>query len=336
MKLTVPEPGTASATAANSGTAHPPRRFWASNPHARHTRVQLAELRPRMQALDIAPLAGEDAADWVRVLAAAALGPEDLLVVHGGDGTLQVILTALGRVLPVVRWPTLALLPAGGTNMTAYDGGGRQSFAEALDGLEAMLRGQRPRLERRRPVLRVADGDDVHYGFFFGAGAIVRGIEFYHREIARGAVGDEFASGLTLLRGAWGIARRDRRFIDASHAVFEVEGQHVDQDLLMFFATTLDRLFMGIRPYWGGGTGGMHTTWIRADVRHFFWRLPRLLRRGGGLTPEQGYNSRDIDALTLRLNGPYTLDGELFPAPASALTLQAEGPVRILRCVGGA
>ncbi len=322
--------------ASDSGTAGAPRRFWASNPHARHTLSHLAELRPRMAALGAAPLAGNDAADWVHVLAAADLGSDDLLAVHGGDGTLQVILTALGRCVPVARWPTLALLPAGGTNMTAYDGGGRQRFGDALAGLEAMLRGERPWWARQRPVIRVTDGDDVHYGFFFGAGAVVRGIEFYQREIARGAIGDEFASGVTLLRGAWGIARRDRRFIDASHAAFELDGQTVDEELLMFFATTLDRMFMGIRPFWGDGSGGMHTTWIRADVQHFFWRLPRLLRRGGGLTSAQGYNSRDLDALTLRLNGPYTLDGELFPAPVTTVAIQAEGPVRLLNLVGRA
>lgn len=312
------------------------RRFWATNPHARHTLAHLAELRPRMDALGVAPLSGNDPAHWREVLGAADLGPDDLLVVHGGDGTLQVILTALGRCVPVARWPTLALLPAGGTNMTAYDGGGRQRFAEALAGLEAMLRGDRPWLARQRPVIRVEDAGDVHYGFFFGAGAVVRGIEFYHREIARGAIGDEFASGVTLVRAAWGIARRDRRFTDASHAVFEIDGRTVDEELLMLFATTLERMFMGIRPFWGDGRGGMHTTWIRADVKHFFWRLPRLLRRGGGLTPAQGYNSRDLDALTLRLNGPYTLDGELFPAPVTSVSISAEGPVRLLTLVGPA
>ena len=147
----------------------------------------------------------------------------------------------MGQLLPVAAWPTLAILPAGGTNMTAYDGGGRQTFAQALGGLEAVLAERRPWRVRERFVLAATDERRVRYGFFFGAGVIVQGIEFYHQEIARGAVGDEFASGLTLLRGAWGIARRERRFTATSHVQFTANGIRVDDDLLMCFATTLER-----------------------------------------------------------------------------------------------
>ncbi len=315
--------------------AEPLRRvFWATNPKARHTRAQVALLQPKMDAIGARALRVSRPVEWLQVLADAGLTHDDLLVVHGGDGTLQVIVTALGDVLPVAAWPTLAILPAGGTNMTAYDGGGRQTFVQALHGLEAVLAGRRAWAVRERFVIAARDEQQSRFGFFFGAGVIVQGIEFYHQEIARGAVGDEFASGLTLLRGAWGIARREARFTAASHAQFTANGVVVDDDLLMLFATTLDRMFMGITPWWGDGRGGMHTTWIHSSVKRFFWRLPRLVRHGRGLTPAQGYNSHDLDVLTLRLNGPYTLDGELFPAPTGDLQLRAEGPVRILTLVG--
>ncbi len=315
--------------------ADPRRRvFWATNPKARHTRAQVALLQPKMDAIGARALRVARPSEWVQLLAAARFTREDLLVVHGGDGTLQVIVTALGDVLPVAAWPTLAILPAGGTNMTAYDGGGRQTFAQALRGLEDVLAQRRVWAARERFVISARDEQQRRFGFFIGAGVIVQGIEFYHQEIARGAVGDEFASGLTLLRGAWGIARREARFTAASHAKFTANGVAVDDDLLMLFATTLDRMFMGITPWWGDGCGGMHTTWIHSSVKRFFWRLPRLVRHGRGLTPAQGYNSHDLDVLTLRLNGPYTLDGELFPVPVGDLQLRAEGPVRILALVG--
>ena len=249
------------------------RVFWASNPKARHTRAQVALLQPKLDAFSAQALRVTRADEWRQVLASARFVPEDLLVVHGGDGTLQVIVSALGDVLPVAEWPTLAILPAGGTNMTAYDGGGRQTFAQALQGLEDVLAGRRAWGARERFVISARDEQHVRFGFFFGAGVIVQGIEFYHQEIARGAVGDEFASGLTLLRGAWGIARREARFTATSHAQFTANGVSVDDDLLMLFATTLDRMFMGITPWWGDGRGGMHTTWIHANAKRFFWRF---------------------------------------------------------------
>ena len=324
------------AVAADASATHDQRRrvFWATNPKARHTRAQVALLQPKMHAFGARALRVLQPAEWLQVLADARFTREDLLVVHGGDGTLQVIVTALGEVLPVAAWPTLAILPAGGTNMTAYDGGGRQTFAQALRGLEDILASRRAWAVRERFVIAARDDVCARFGFFFGAGVIVQGIEFYHQEIARGAVGDEFASGLTLLRGAWGIARREARFTAASHAQFTANGVAVDDDLLMLFATTLDRMFMGITPWWGDGRGSMHTTWIHSSVKRFFWRLPRLVRHGRGLTPAHGYNSHDLDVLTLRLNGPFTLDGELFPVPVGELSLRAEGPVRILTLVG--
>ena len=333
--------GSLPALDAESGSAVAPsaadslrRVFWATNSKARHTRAQVALLQPKMDAIGAQALRVVRPAEWVRELTDACFTRDDLLVVHGGDGTLQVIVSALGAVLPVAAWPMLAILPAGGTNMTAYDGGGRQTFAQALRGLEDVLAGHRAWTARERFVIAARDEQQLRFGFFFGAGVIVQGIQFYHQEIARGAVGDEFASGLTLLRGAWGIARREPRFTATSRAQFTANGVAVDDDLLMLFSTTLDRMFMGITPWWGDGRGGMHTTWIHSRVKRFFWRLPRLVRHGRGLTPAMGYNSHDLDVLRLRLNGPYTLDGELFAVPNGELELRAEGPVRILTLVG--
>ena len=142
----------------------------------------------------------------------------ELLVVNGGDGTLQHVLTEiLGGDGFEGRVPLLAVLRGGRTNMTALDlGTGRDPVRAMARLIEAARKGdvQRRVLERR--VLRVQYGPmrEVRYGMFFGAGVIHRGIDFLlghredavivrpplvrcaaaHRSFRRGSVGRKFDS----------------------------------------------------------------------------------------------------------------------------------------------
>ena len=54
----------------------------------------------------------------------------DLLVIVGGDGTVQGVLCHLFATQPLARWPVLTVIPGGTTNMTALDLGicGRPEF----------------------------------------------------------------------------------------------------------------------------------------------------------------------------------------------------------------
>ena len=45
----------------------------------------------------------------------------DLLVIAGGDGTVQAVLNHLFTAHPPADWPILAIIPGGTTNMTALD-----------------------------------------------------------------------------------------------------------------------------------------------------------------------------------------------------------------------
>src|SRR4051812_28175053 len=45
----------------------------------------------------------------------------DLLVIVGGDGTVQGVLCHLFAMYPCIEWPVLTVVPGGTTNMTALD-----------------------------------------------------------------------------------------------------------------------------------------------------------------------------------------------------------------------
>jgi hypothetical protein len=101
---------------------------------------------------------------------------------------------------------------------------------------------------------------------------------------------------------------------------------------LFILVSTLERLFLGLRPYWGEEDAPLHLTAVRSKPRYLLRNLPVVLRgrRTAGVSPENGYLSHNARRITLDFTGRFTLDGELFET-ASPLTIEAAGPARFLR-----
>jgi hypothetical protein len=264
----------------------------------------------------------------------------EVLIINGGDGTVQAVLTALLNDKPSDGIPALALLRGGTTNMTAGDVGVRgappNALGRLLERLDQSPRAVRPML---RPVVRVRGlaGDEPRCGMFFGAGAIVRGIEYFHANVGRLGVTDELGPGLTIARGIIAVARRDDRIAAPVPLAFGVDGDApgATRDTLLLLVSTLERLFLGMHPYWGKESAPLRLTWIGSRPRRMFLAVPALMRgqpnRFG--TPDAGYRSHNGSNFELRIDGPVTLDGEIYRAGADGrpLQLSAAGPVLFLR-----
>ncbi len=255
-----------------------------------------------------------------------------LLAVNGGDGTVHHLLTALH--VAGVPLPPLALLPGGTTNMTAHDISGRRTPAAALETLLSWD-GSAAALRRERCALRVTDvaSGDVQVGFFFGAGAIVSGIRYTHERVYRMGIADEIAPGMALARVAWGMARGEPAFSAGAAVEATMDGgETMAGSAWALLITPLQRLFLGLRPFWGTGAGPLHVTLVDTAAPARLRNLPGLLR--GRPRPqasaERGYHSANAGRLELQLDGPYTLDGELYPPPAKGLVVEALGPLRFL------
>lgn len=272
---------------------------------------------------------------------------DELLVVNGGDGSVQHALTLLARHCAEARWPAIACLPGGSTNMTAYDLNRVRRYRDCLSALATLLRTGACLPLVPRPVVRVnAAGESTTptCGLFFGIGTIVQGVEYFHTRMKarlQGGGRHEAAAGVALVRALWGIARRQPPFdtplaarVDAPELGLRQGATEETEpvSLRLLFATTLDRLFLGMRPYWGSGPGALKTTLVEADAERFLGRIPRLLRGrpDAGMTIANGYRSSRLNRLTLRFQGSYTLDGELFASPDDRMVVSATRPVRFL------
>jgi len=266
--------------------------------------------------------------DVAATLADFARQEVNILVVNGGDGTVQAVLTAIFHKKLFETMPVLAVLrSAGTTSMIAGDIGLNGPRQSALHRLFSWARTRDANATvAQRPVLRVqvpAKKEPV-YGMFFGAGAIYQASHFCHQKIHARGVRGEKAAGAALARFLVAVMLKDRKVISAVPITTRVDQNPAEQQkYLLVLITTLQRLFLGLHPYWGSQSKPLHYTAVGARPRHFLRSLPSLMRgrQSRYVTPDNGYISHNIDEVQLTLNSGFNLDGELY-TPDSKL-----GPV---------
>jgi len=241
----------------------------------------------------------------------------DLLAVNGGDGTVQAVLTTLFHHHFFEIQPLLAVLQSGTTSMTARDVGFSGSRVRSLKKLFhwAATGTGNPRVIDR-PVLQVqAPGNPTRYGMFFGASAIYQGIQYFHRKLNTKGLRGEVGPGLTILRFLWSATRRGSDFIPPVPVSVALDDNPPQQfDSLVVLVSTLERLFLGLYPFWGSESGPLHYTAVRARPRHLLRALPSVLRGRSGAhgRPENGFYSHNSHEIKLNLTSGFTLDGQLY------------------------
>lgn len=259
----------------------------------------------------------------------------DLLVVNGGDGTLQHALTEILGGDDFDQIPMIAPLRGGRTNMTALDLGAQR---DPVKGLASVLEAARTRrlADRmvRRPVLRVAyhRGFSVQYGMFFGAGMIHRAIALTHRLFPKGRNHGVLGPGLvtasligkTLLRPRSGVLAPDK-------VQMLLDGEGVPQgEFRLVIASSLNRLFLRMNPFWGEGPGPVRFTCAASGAKDFSKAAVGMLRGRPKpfVTQEAGYTSKNVQRAEMRFDCGFTVDGEIF-APRSDETVTLTGDRRV-------
>jgi len=263
----------------------------------------------------------------------------ELVIVNGGDGTLERVLTALHADAKPSWSPAIAPIRGGRTNMTAADLGAAH---DSIRGLREVLAAARAgRLEERvvrRSVLRVAKhhGADVRCGMFAAAGMLGRAVTLTTRHLPKGRAQETF--GVALVTGALvgnvlSGARGEIMRADKIRLAFDGEPLPDEERLVTLF-TTLDRLIFGIRPCWGTGPGPIRATLVRGGAERMSRTIPAILRGRAPAfaTPEHGYTSANAARVELAADCEVTVDGELFPVePNAAYTITAAERVRFVR-----
>lgn len=272
----------------------------------------------------------ESSAAIREVLSEFASQSVDVLAINGGDGTAAAVLGCLLNESPFEQPPKVVLLPGGTANMSAGDVGMRGNLLRAVIRLAEWGEGKHGSDQLlQRAVLRVQPGPEqpASYGMFMGAGIIMQGTEYAHREIHSRGLGDQLSLGLGLVRTVWGWLRHDPQFYQPVRLGYALDDNEpaTEEDTVLLLVSTLQRLFLGIRPYWGQEPGVLRLSVIRDHPEHFLRAFPAVLRGRPNrfVTPQAGYLSHNAQHIKLYMTGSYNLDGEIFHAQRAA------GPVFI-------
>ena len=249
----------------------------------------------------------------------------DLLVINGGDGTVRDVLTC-GQAVFGEEWPAIAVLPKGKTNALTVDLGVPDDWTlqDAIDALDGGAR------TRRRP-LTVSPLDDAGAakgvsrvaGFILGAGAFTKATQAGQSAHKLGA----FDSMVVAVTGIWALLQsvfagrsnpwrkgaRMRVGLGSADAPMAHSG-HGDPDMRqLLFASTLERLPAGIRPF-GALKSGLKLVAVDQVSRRTTAMVPLVLlgRLRKGLR-ERGIHQIAANQFTLTIDDQFILDGEAFP-----------------------
>jgi hypothetical protein len=250
----------------------------------------------------------------------------DLLVINGGDGTVRDVLTC-GQAIFGDDWPEIAVLPKGKTNALTIDLGIPDDWT-LQDAIDALDRGGRV---WRRPIT-VSPAEDGGAatavsrvaGFILGAGAFTKATQAGQSAHKLGA----FDSMVVAVTGVWALLQslfasranpwrkgaRMRIGLGASGVPMEHSGHGDPEMRQLLFASTLERLPAGIRPF-GALKNGLKLVAVDQISRRTTALVPLVLmgKLRGGLR-ERGIHQLTASHFTLSIDDQFILDGEAFPA----------------------
>ncbi|MGH6928904.1 MAG: hypothetical protein ACREEV_11345, partial [Dongiaceae bacterium] len=139
---------------------------------------------------------------------------------------------------------------------------------------------------------------------------------------------------LTVFRLVTG-RRGPNMLLDGERMTVEPNGTSSQpDDYLLFLATTLHRLILGVMPFWGEGVGQLRYTSVGFPPQRL-WRalIPAMRGRPKSWMGAYGYVSGRSHECRLTLDSPIVFDGEIFrPEPGVPVILRADRHVTFLRC----
>ena len=255
----------------------------------------------------------------------------DTLFISSGDGTVHAIQTELVERNPFAGLPRLAILPQGTTNMTAADLGVQ---AKSLDRqMELIKGGGDAGACKVRATVKVANPRDgrVRHGMFLGTGAIWSGVKFCQDKVQATGLKGDWAAGIALAAGLaralLGRAGPGEDRLDRPYRMhIEADGAMRANGLqVLFLATTLDRLILGTRPFWGGASGPLRATTIAHPPPSLTWARAILYGGEDRQLPAQclSFAARDI---AVSVACAFVMDGEIFDPPESEPLRIETGP----------
>lgn len=317
-----------------------------SNPRSTGNRQLLPRIRSHCAANpDIFHYEVEHVDQIGRAMQTIARVNPAVIVINGGDGTVQTALTELhqGGHFPDTP-PPVAVLPNGKTNLIALDLGIRGDPIAALEQIVAIARSGVEGHVVARELIALSDGDGTRrpvLGMFLGGAGLADSMLYCRHKIYPLGLPNGLSHFLTALAVLARVFLGLRgRFMPPAARPISIslirEGQLAGR-FAVLIVTTLERLLLGARPgsNEGGSAGQGHLKLLAVDQSAAaLWRMVMVSLTGKfGAQRMEGIHLARGDMI--RIEGDDSsviLDGEIFVARTGRpIVLRSTAPVPFLR-----
>jgi hypothetical protein len=264
-----------------------------------------------------------------------------VLVINGGDGTVQAALTELYHGGHFGEAPPVAVLPNGKTNLIAHDLGAAGDPIAALERVLALARTDLvPHIVSRELIALsggAADGRPV-LGMFLGGAGLADTMLYCRKNIYPLGLPNSIAHAMTLVIGLLSVlVGRWLRFLPLAPRPIEVSVMRqgtLEGSFAFLMVTTLQRLlFSGSMPGAEKTTGSMQLLVIERSLPALLGAFVAALRGRLGRGVLRGVHLERGEEI--RIAGGRSnviLDGELFEAnDERPIVLRPTPPVPFLR-----
>ncbi|MDX1580070.1 MAG: diacylglycerol kinase family protein [Alphaproteobacteria bacterium] len=309
-----------------------------SNPGSTRMRREISRFRktvaayPEIDHREIRSI--EDLSDILKDFAAREV---DLVLINGGDGTVQAVISQVIYERPFEKMPVFAALPGGKTNMTAEALGAFDTASNHVDDLMEDLGAGKKMIWRELPFVRMQISPDTRpiYGTFFGTATLVRGIYFVRKNIYPLGLPNFLSHmiaffylslvAISPFKTRRSPMRREKIRVDMGDNKVE------SRAYLILLVTTLDTLILGLRTASNVGEGPLRLTAIDYTAGAVFRAARTLLFGRSRMKMVKGLMRRKTAEVLIETTGPVTLDGEMFqPIEGVPVRLSASQPFRFL------
>ncbi|MGH6933516.1 MAG: diacylglycerol/lipid kinase family protein, partial [Dongiaceae bacterium] len=309
------------------------------NPRSQQNRRGLAGLRAiLMRHSDAVHVEIESIEQIPQALADFAARGVELVGISGGDGTVQAVITALLNGRAFEQPPAVAVLPAGMTNLIAANVGlqGRpdRALSRLLQGGQAGAAPGRHRKQSLLTLRRTPDAEPIH-GLFLGTAVFHRMVMMAIAEVHPLGVERHLAVAFSIALSVLRLMSRYRRANSLWHGDrinLQIDDQTPrEREYLLFLATTLEHLIMGLIPFWGNGDGQLRYTSIDYPVERLGRALWPLIRgQPRSWFPAAGYHSGRVQECRLELTCPIVFDGEFItPEPGTPVVVRSDRLIKL-------
>ena len=244
------------------------------------------------------------------------------IVIEGGDGTVQGVLTEFLRQEKARNLPIFTLVPGGNTNQVARNVGLSGATAQAV----------KTALHQdtivTAPLLRIKDkAGRKYYGFLFSSGALPQVTDYTKDKLHDRGIGGSMAVIGGILKGATGTSSITspttvKLNIKAGNT-HKLRGPHLGT-----IVTTLPGLILKLDPFWGEGDRPLRVTYVAGEYHKLVRHVASLwLGNKSKDRSEDGMYSWTADGLGYRYAGPCVLDGELLEL-TKGFKIRATQPIR--------